>query len=99
MSDYTTIDKAMLGCSGALTMLGVVVLGVVEILAGKPYGAAPVTNDAGEIVATPAVDPTLRTGLVIAGLLVLFAWGVYRMLATDAAGAAESRRTGAPTSD
>jgi hypothetical protein len=36
---------------------------------------------------------------VIAGLLVLFAWGVYRMLATDAAGAAESRRTGAPTSD
>ncbi|MFC5368388.1 hypothetical protein [Salinirubrum litoreum] len=99
MSDYDTIDKAMLGLSGALTMLGVVVLGVVEILAGQPYGAAPMTNDAGEIVATPAVDPTLRTGLVIAGLLVLFAWGVYRMLTTDGAGASETRRTTAPTTD
>jgi hypothetical protein len=99
MSNYTTIDKAMLGCSGALTMLGVVVLGIVEILAGKPYGAAPMRNDAGEIIATPAVDPALRTGLVLAGLLLLFAWGVYRMLATDAAGAAETRRTTTPTSD
>jgi hypothetical protein len=99
MSNYTTIDKAMLGLSGALTMLGVVVLGVVEILAGKPYGAVPMTNDAGEVVATPAVDPTLRTGLVLAGLLVLFAWGVYRMLATDGAAAGETRRTTAPTGD
>lgn len=99
MPNYDIIDKAMLGLSGALTMLGVVVLGIVEILAGKPYGAAPITNDAGEIVATPAIDPTLRTGLVIAGLLVLLAWGVYRMLATDGARAAQQQRTGAPTSD
>jgi hypothetical protein len=99
MSNYTIVDKAMLGLSGALTMLGVVILGIVEILAGKPYGAAPMTNEAGEVIATPAIDPTLRTGLVIAGLLVLFAWGVYRMLATDGARTAQQRRTGAPTSD
>lgn len=48
---------------------------VVELLDGPPYGAAPVTNDAGEVVATPLVDPTLRTGFVIAGLVVLFVWG------------------------
>ncbi len=84
-STYDTIDKAMLGISGALTLLGIVVLGIVEILAGKPYGASPVeqTNEAGEVVNTiyPAVDPTIRTGLVIAGLLVLLVWGVYRMYA------------------
>lgn len=99
MANYTIIDKAMLGLSGALTMLGVVVLGLVEIVAGKPYGAAPMTNEAGEVVASPAIDPTLRTGLVIAGLLVLFAWGVYRMVATDGARATQTQRTGAPTSD
>jgi hypothetical protein len=92
-----TIDRLAMGLSGALILLGVVVLGAVEILAGPPYGAAPMTNDAGEIVATPMVDPTLRTGLVIAGLLVLFLWGLYRMALPEATDREE--RTGAPTSD
>jgi len=80
---YDAIDRAMLAIGGALITVGIVVLGIVEILAGKPYGASPVeqTNEAGEVVNTiyPAVDPALRTGLVIAGLVVLLAWGVYRM--------------------
>lgn len=73
------IDKAAMALSGSLMMLGIVVLGFVEVLAGEPYGAAPITNEAGEIVATPAIDPTLRTGLVIAGLVVLLLWGVYKV--------------------
>jgi hypothetical protein len=77
--DTDTIDRIALGLSGALMLVGVVVLGVVEILAGPPYGAAPVTNEAGNVVATPMVDPTVRTGLVIAGLVVLFLRGLYRM--------------------
>lgn len=81
--NYTVIDRAALALSGALISLGVVVLGAVEVLAGPPYGAAPVeqTNDAGEVVNTiyPAVDPTIRTGLVLAGLAVLLLWGLYRM--------------------
>jgi hypothetical protein len=81
MKDYNVIDKAALAASGALMLLGIVVLGIVEILAGQPYGAAPMTNDAGEVIATPFVDPNIRTGLVIAGLLVLFVWGLYRMAA------------------
>jgi len=79
----TTIDRALLALSGALVLTGTVVLGIVEILAGEPYGAAPVeqTNAAGEVVNTiyPAVDPTIRTGLVIAGLVVLLAAAGYRM--------------------
>jgi hypothetical protein len=76
---YDALDRAALAISGALMLIGIVVLGIVEILAGKPYGASPVTNDAGEIVATPMVDPALRTGVVIAGLVLLLVWGLYRM--------------------
>jgi hypothetical protein len=82
-ANYDIIDKAALALGGGLMLLGIVVLGILEILAGKPYGAAPVeqTNEAGEVINTlyPAVDPTLRTGLVIAGLVVLLIWGLYRM--------------------
>jgi hypothetical protein len=82
-TNYDTIDKAMLGISGALMLVGIVVLGLVEVLTGKPHGASAVeeTNEAGEVVTTiaPTVDPTIRTGLVLAGLLVLLFWGIYRM--------------------
>jgi hypothetical protein len=44
------------------------------------------TNEAGEVVATPVVDPTLRTGLVVAGLLVLFVWGLYKLAMPAVAG-------------
>jgi hypothetical protein len=91
MTQTTTIvDRIAMGLSGALILLGVVVLGLIETLAGQPYGAAPVTNDAGEIIATPMIDPTLRTGLVLAGLLVLAVWGAYK-LATPVAGEARDR--------
>ncbi len=85
MQQPDIIDKVALAFSAGLMLLGIVGLGIVEILAGKPYGAAPLTNEAGEVVATPAVDPTLRTGLVIFGLLVLTLWGLYRMAATEPA--------------
>jgi len=91
----TTIDDVAMALSGTLLTLGVVVLGIVEIVDGAPYGASPVTNEAGEIVATPGVDPAIRTALVLAGLTVLLLWGGYRVVvgpdpsgaATDAAAA------------
>jgi hypothetical protein len=88
-----TIDRLAMGLSGALMLLGVVVLGVVEVLAGPPYGAAPVTNDAGEVVATPMVDPAIRTGLVIAGLAILLLWGLYRMIQPGGTGETAPERT------
>ncbi|QGA83930.1 hypothetical protein [Halomicrobium sp. LC1Hm] len=93
MTDTTTIvDRIALGLSGALFMLGIVVMGVLELLAGKPYSPVPLTNDAGDVIATPLIDPTLRTGVVIAALLVLAVWGAYKLvtpMATDAADRAE----------
>jgi hypothetical protein len=82
-SNFGTIDKVAMFLSGGLMLLGIVVLGLVETLAGKPYGAAPLTNDAGEVVATPMVDPALRTGLVLLGLMILLLWGVYRFTAVS----------------
>ncbi|MFB6188673.1 MAG: hypothetical protein ABEI57_02205 [Halapricum sp.] len=82
MEHTTIIDKALLTLSSALVLLGVVVLGLVEVISGEPYGAAPVTNDAGKVIASPTVDPVLRTGIVILGLVVLFAWFVYRAWVT-----------------
>ncbi|MFB6103107.1 MAG: hypothetical protein ABEJ73_11150 [Haloplanus sp.] len=73
-----TLDKAAMALSGTLVLLGIVVLGIVEILDGVPYGAAPATNDAGEVIAQPGVDPAVRTGLVLAGLAVLLLWRGYR---------------------
>ncbi|SHH43540.1 hypothetical protein [Halobaculum gomorrense] len=85
MKQPDIIDKVAMAFSAALMLVGIVGLGIVEIIAGKPYGAAPLTNEAGEVIATPAVDPTLRTGLVILGLLVLAVWGLYRMASTEPA--------------
>jgi len=80
MTDTTDIvDRIAMGLSGALFMLGIVVLGLVELVAGKPYSPAPLTNDAGEVIATPLIDPTIRTGLVIAAILVLALWGLYKV--------------------
>jgi hypothetical protein len=73
------VDKAAMALSGGLMLLGVVGLGIVEILAGKPYGAAPLTNEAGDVIATPVVDPTIRTGLVLAGIAVLGLYTLYTM--------------------
>ncbi len=94
MQPQDIVDRLALGLAGAMMLVGVVVLGIVEILAGQPYGAAPVTNEAGEVVATPAVDPVLRTGLVVAGLVVLLLWGLYKMALAE--GIDREERTSAP---
>jgi len=78
-----TIRKAAMALGGGLMTLGIVGLGIVEMLAGKPYGAAPLTNEAGAVVATPAVDPVLRTGLVLAGLAVLGLYAAYAAVTAD----------------
>nr|WP_226012516.1 hypothetical protein [Halomicrobium salinisoli] len=85
MEHNTTVDRIAAGLGGGLVLLGVVVLGLVETLAGKPYGAAPLTNDAGEVIATPLIDPTLRTGLVLAGLAVLALYALYRIATPEPA--------------
>lgn len=75
-----TIDTVAMALSSTLLLAGIVVLGVVEILDGVPYGAAPTTNEAGEVIAQPGIDPAIRTGLALTGLAVLGLWGLYRIV-------------------
>lgn len=81
----TAIDKLAMGLSAALMLVSIVVLGVVEILAGAPYSPVPLTNDAGEVIATPLIGPNLRTGLFMLGLVVLLLWGIYKMVSPQIA--------------
>jgi hypothetical protein len=75
-----TIDKVAMYLSGGLLLAGVVVAGLIETLAGQPYGAAPQTNEAGEVIASPAIDPNIRTALVVAALLVMGLYAVYKLV-------------------
>ncbi|MFO8114721.1 MAG: hypothetical protein R6U01_05075 [Halorubrum sp.] len=81
------IDKAAMALSAGLMLLGLVGMGVLEILAGAPYSPAPITNEAGDVVATPLISPQVRTGVVLAGLAVLGLYAAYKVatpLAEDA---------------
>jgi len=81
------IDKAAMALSAGLMLLGLVGMGIVEILAGAPYSPAPITNEAGEVVATPLISPQIRTGVVLAGIAVLGLYAAYKIatpLADDA---------------
>lgn len=81
------IDKAAMALSAGLMLLGVVGMGVLELLAGKPFSPAPLTNEAGDVIATPLFTPQLRTGLVLAGIAVLGLYAAYKIvtpLAEDA---------------
>ncbi len=81
------IDKAAMALSAGLMLLGIVGMGILEILVGAPYSPVPITTEAGEIVATPLISPQIRTGVVLAGVAVLGLYAAYKIvtpLADDA---------------
>jgi hypothetical protein len=81
------IKKAAMALSAGLMLLGIVGMGILELLAGAPYSPVPITNEAGEVVATPLISPQIRTGVVLAGIAVLGLYAAYTIvtpLADDA---------------
>lgn len=74
------IDKAAMALSAGLMLLGIVGMGIAELLVGQPYGPVPITNEAGEVVATPLFSPQLRTGVVLAGIAVLALYAAYTIV-------------------
>ena len=84
------IQKAAMALSAGLMLLGLVGMGILEILAGQPYSPVPITNEAGEVVATPLISPQLRTGVVLAGVAVLGLYAAYKIV-TPLADDAEAR--------
>lgn len=81
LNEMDTIDRAAILAGTGLMLLGIVVLGLIETLVGEPYSPAAMTNEAGEVIATPLIDPNIRTGLVVLGILILALWSVYKFVA------------------
>jgi hypothetical protein len=75
------IDTAARALSAGLMLFGIVVLGLVETLAGQPFAPVPMTNEAGDVVATPLIAPEIRTGFVLAGIAVMGLYAAYRFVA------------------
>lgn len=80
--DMTTVDKLAMIVGGSFVVLGTVVLGIVEALVGNP-SPVPVTNEAGQVVATTTFPVEVRATLIALGLLVWFAAGVYKLVARE----------------
>jgi hypothetical protein len=93
-----TIDKLAMYVSGGLLLLATVGTGLIETVTGKPYVPAAQTNDAGQVIAQPTVDPSIRTGMVVAAMLVLLLYAGYK-LATPTEGATDATTQTASTTD
>ena len=83
MSDLTTADRIAMGVGGGLVVLGVVVVGLLEIVAGSPH---PVTGE-GQIVHEALVPLAIRSYVILLGLVILGLVALYKFLATPPASA------------
>ncbi|WP_136688187.1 hypothetical protein [Halorhabdus amylolytica] len=70
----TMADKVAMALGGGLIILGVVVLGLLESIAGRSAG--PVNGD-GAVPDTVLIDPTIRAGLILVGVIVLLLYAMY----------------------
>lgn len=76
MSELTIPDRIALYVGGGLIVLGTVVVGLLEIVAGSPH---PVDAE-GQIVHEALIPIELRSYIMIAGLVIWGLYAVYRVL-------------------
>lgn len=92
MSNITdTADRIAMVLGGGLILLGIVVMGLINELAGAPHlfvvddgtettqVVSPGIVDGGTVVATPVVSPEIRAYVIALGLLVLAVYAVYKL--------------------
>ena len=75
MEQLTTADKIAAYVGGGLVVLGVVVIGLLEMLFGAKH---PVSGD-GQIAHDALVGLELRSSIMIAGLVVLGLVALYKV--------------------
>ncbi|MDZ7702492.1 MAG: hypothetical protein U5J98_10785 [Halobacteriales archaeon] len=76
MEHRTTADRIALYGGGGLVILGVVVIGLLEMLLGAGH---PVTGE-GQIVHEALVPLEIRSYIILLGLLIWGVYAVYRFL-------------------
>lgn len=79
MATHDTADWIAMYVGGGLVLLGVVGIGLLEMVAGAPH---PVTGD-GQIVHEALVPITVRSLLILGGLVVWGLVAVYRVVAPE----------------
>jgi hypothetical protein len=87
MSELNTADKIAAYVGGGLVVLGVFVIGLLEMILGSTH---PVTGE-GQIEHEALVPLEVRSGIILLGLLIWAAYAVYKFVATTPA--SEPRRT------
>ncbi len=90
MSDFTTADKIAAYVGGGLIVLGIVGIGLIEIIAGSTH---PVTRE-GQIVHEALIDIQIRSYIIILGLVIWGLYAVYRLVATTPATASHEASEG-----
>ena len=78
MTEFNTLDKVAMYGGGGLIVLGVVVIGLLEIIAGSPH---PVSGE-GQIVHEALVPLAVRSYIIILGLVIWAVYAIYKVLAT-----------------
>jgi protein-S-isoprenylcysteine O-methyltransferase Ste14 len=86
MSDFTTADKIAAYVGGGLVVLGVVVVGLLEMIAGSSH---PVTQE-GQVVHEALVPLEIRSYIILLGLLIWAVYAIYKVVGTTPA----TERTG-----
>lgn len=88
MSDLTTADKIGMYGGGGLVVLGVVVIGLLDML----LGAGHPVNSEGAIEHAAVVPIDIRAGIILLGLVVWGLVAVYKFAAgSTPSGAAASK--------
>lgn len=87
MSDLSTADKVALYVGGGLLVIGVVVIGIIEMAIGAPH---PVSGE-GQIVHEALIPVIVRSYIILAGLLVWGLYAVYKVLAGGPPGGTGTR--------
>lgn len=78
MREFTTIDAVAAYVGGGLVVLGVVGIGLLEIVAGSPH---PVSGE-GQIVHEALVPLSIRSYIILLGLAVWAGYAIYKVVAT-----------------
>ncbi|WP_276260357.1 hypothetical protein [Haloglomus litoreum] len=82
MSELDTADKVAAYGGGGLVVLGTVVIGLLEVIAGSPH---PVDGE-GQIVHEALVPLEVRSYIILLGLLIWMLYAVYKVAASPPKG-------------
>lgn len=78
MTELNIVDKFAMSVGGGLVVLGVVVIGLLEMAVGSTH---PVSGE-GQIVHEALVPIEIRSYIIITGLVIWGVYAVYRVVAT-----------------